>query len=214
MNTTPQTKDQKTIIIDTQQQDDLPAILTLNECAFNGKDEARLVETLSWQTGFDAKLSRVAKIANQVVGHILFSELYSDSNMRLRIVALAPMAVLPEYQGQGVGGALIDEGFALLENLNYAGVIVLGDTAYYNRHGFTHELVAHIQSPYQSEHYMGYEFLEGAFSNIHEVRYPAAFSAFENTEEVIHTIEAEEADDLPSSEMRSHTASQNETSGL
>ena len=181
MNTTPQTKKQQAIIIEAQQQDDLPAILTLHERAFNGKDEARLVETLSWQTGFDAKLSRVAKIDNHIVGHILFSELYSDSNMRLRVVALAPMAVLPEYQGQGVGGALIDEGFALLESFNYAGVLVLGDTAYYSRHGFTHELVAHIQSPYQSEHYMGYEFLDGAFSNINKVGYPAAFSAFEGS---------------------------------
>ena len=206
-----QTKNNQTIIIETQQQGDLPAILALHECAFNGKEEACLVEVLSWQTGFDMTLSRVAKIDNQIVGHILFSELYSDSNMRLRIVALAPLAVMPEYQGQGVGGALIDEGFTLLGSLNYAGVIVLGDRAYYTRHGFTHECVVHIQSPYQSENYLGYELLDGAFSNIHEVCYPAAFSAFDNTEEVVHSIKA--ADDLPSSEMQSSVVTQTETNG-
>ena len=185
MTSTLQTKSQQAFVIDAQQQDDLPALLTLHECAFNGKDEARLVEALSRQTGFNAKLSRVAKIDNQLVGHVLFSELYPDSNMRLRMVALAPMAVLPEYQGQGIGSALINEGLRLLENLHYAGVLVLGDTSYYNRYGFAHDLVAHIQSPYQSDHYMGYELLAGAFSHLQQVCYPAAFSVLETPEEVV-----------------------------
>lgn len=200
-----------TIIIDAQQVADLPTILALHEKAFGSPAEAKLVEQLCEQTGFNPKLSRVARIDHQVVGHILFNELYTDSNMRLRVVALAPMAVLPEYQGKGVGGALIEEGFTFLEQRGYAGVVVLGDTAYYSRHGFMHKLVAHISSPYQCQHYMGYELLEGTFSHIHKIHYPAVFSDFATTEKVVKPIGVEEVDDLSSSEIPLAASIKNET---
>lgn len=123
------TKLNKPIIIAAQETDDFPAIVQLHEKAFKQGDEARLVETLSWQTSFNPDLSRVAKIDNNIVGHILFTELYANSNMLLPIVALAPMAVLPEYQGQGVGGALIDEGFSILAEAGFAGVVVVRSQA-------------------------------------------------------------------------------------
>ena len=182
INSTDKTLNQP-ILIMAQEIEDLPEILQLHEMAFKQPAEAHLVETLSRQTNFNTELSRVAKINNKIIGHILFTEIHVDNNTLPLIAALAPMAVLPEHQGQGVGGALIDESFLLLAKENFAGVVVLGDKGYYGRYGCTHDIVAHIASPYQCENYMGYEFLENTFSNITEIRYPSAFMALDSKED-------------------------------
>ena len=89
---------------------------------------------------------------------------------------------MPECQGKGVGGALIDKGATLLAQLCFAGIVVLGDTAYYSRFGFSHAPVAHIDSVYQSEDYMGYEIVDNTFSHIQTLQYPVAFAALKNAE--------------------------------
>ena len=51
-------------------------------------------------------------------------------------VVKAPLAVLPEYQKQGVGSKLIEEGHKIAKKLGYHFSIVLGSEKYYPRFGY------------------------------------------------------------------------------
>jgi putative acetyltransferase len=82
-------------------------------------------------------LSLVATSDDSIVGHILFSPatIEHDGNV-LEGMGLAPMAVSPEYQRQGVGSALVESGLKTLRARSCAFVIVLGHPDYYPRFGF------------------------------------------------------------------------------
>jgi putative acetyltransferase len=51
-------------------------------------------------------------------------------------MGLAPMAVLPAYQRQGIGSVLVRSGLAVCQALGYGAVVVLGHPSYYPRFGF------------------------------------------------------------------------------
>jgi putative acetyltransferase len=88
---------------------DQEAIRHVNRLAFGQDEEARLVDAL-WDGGF-LKVSLVAEQGSQVVGHILFSDLsIITGDGTLAALALAPMAVLPDFQRQGIGSALVHSG--------------------------------------------------------------------------------------------------------
>ena len=85
-------------------------------------------------------VSLVAELNQRIAGHILFSRMWIDSaGGSLSAVALAPMAVLPEHQSQGIGGQLIVHGLDLLRSRGERIVIVLGHPDYYPRFGFSTE---------------------------------------------------------------------------
>ena len=80
-------------------------------------------------------VSLVAEMAGRVVGHIAFSPVaMSDGSPGW--YGLGPVAVLPAYQRQGIGGALIQEGLARLKGLGARGCCLVGHPAYYQRFGF------------------------------------------------------------------------------
>ena len=73
-------------------------------------DEHNLVARLRGSEAFIPELSLVAEQDGRIVGHILFTKLKVGQTTQL---ALAPLAVHPDFQRQGIGGALIEEGTAL-----------------------------------------------------------------------------------------------------
>jgi putative acetyltransferase len=80
-------------------------------------------------------ISLVAEIDRRVVGHVAFSPvIISDGS--LNWYGLGPVSVLPEYQRQGIGKALIQEGLSLLKGLGGQGCVLVGDPDYYKRFGF------------------------------------------------------------------------------
>lgn len=82
-------------------------------------------------------LSLVAAVENRVVGHILYSPVRLGSGPNeLHGAALAPMAVLPQFQRHGIGSQLVAEGTRQLREANYPFIVVLGHPAYYPRFGF------------------------------------------------------------------------------
>jgi putative acetyltransferase len=80
-------------------------------------------------------VSLVAEIAGCVVGHIAFSPV-TISNDNLNWYGLGPVSVLPDYQRQGVGKALVQEGLSRLKALGARGCCLVGDPGYYHRFGF------------------------------------------------------------------------------
>jgi putative acetyltransferase len=114
-----------------EQPADIPAIGDVNLHAFGGHTEGELVDALRSNGG--AILSLVALVDGRVAGHILFSPVQVND---LTGAALAPMAVLPEYQHRGIGSQLVRAGVARLEQLGCPFVLVLGHPRYYPRFGF------------------------------------------------------------------------------
>ena len=114
---------------------DFAAIHELNQAAFGpGSPEAGLVDALREAGAHVPALCLVAERGEQPIGHIFFSEALLEPGDA--VLALAPMAVLPESQRTGVGSALVSEALRLAAGTNYPLVVVLGHAEYYPRFGF------------------------------------------------------------------------------
>jgi putative acetyltransferase len=114
---------------------DADAIRAVNTAAFGQPQEADVIDKLRCNCA--ELLSLVALINSRVVGHILFSPVTLNAEHKaIEGMGLAPIAVLPAYQKQGIGSALIRSGLAQLKNTRCPFVIVLGHADYYPRFGF------------------------------------------------------------------------------
>jgi len=155
--------------------DDRDAIREVNRRAFGGEQEARLVDRLRDDGLVVASLVAVA--GERVVGHILFSELPIDADTRpIPATALAPMAVLPEWQGRGIGSALVRRGLGVCRERGTMAVLVLGHAAFYARFGFSAHLARSLRAPYSGNAFMAVELAPGALGDgTGTVRYPEAF---------------------------------------
>jgi putative acetyltransferase len=124
-------------------------------------------------------VSLVAVQAGSVIGHILFSKLpVETADGAIAAVALAPMAVRPEWQRRGVGSALVREGLIQCRERGKAAAIVLGHPNYYPRFGFSATLAKGLTSPFSGagEAWMALELQPGALAGVAGiVRYPEAF---------------------------------------
>lgn len=80
-------------------------------------------------------ISLVAEIDGKVVGHIAFSPI-TVSDGTTGWYGLGPVSVLPEYQGQGIGKSLINEGLRLLKEMGGQGCALVGDPDFYKLFGF------------------------------------------------------------------------------
>nr|WMC97810.1 N-acetyltransferase [Aminobacter aminovorans] len=129
---------------------DREAIRLVEEHAFGQQAEAGLVDALVAEG--DAVVELVAEEDGDVVGHILFSRLYiQNGGKTVPAVALAPLAVEPDFHGTGIGGALVREAHIRLKDAGETIAVVLGDPAYYGRFGYSHERAARFESDYQCD---------------------------------------------------------------
>jgi putative acetyltransferase len=172
--------DSTNIIIRPETSTDHQAVAAINTLAFGGPNEAHLVAMLRDLPG---TISLVAEISGEPVGHICFSlvEIIGEQQV-VPATALAPMAVLPEHQRQGIGSRLISAGLAACRQAGHRLVIVLGHPWYYPRFGFVPAAPLGIKYPHPvpEEVFMVYELVPGAAAGISgTARYPAAFSAVE-----------------------------------
>lgn len=118
----------------TEQLEDVGAVRAVNLAAFPTSEEADLVDALRHDTAWLADLSVV--VTNQqdsVVGFALLTRCHIG---RQPALALAPCAVLPEYQNAGAGSAAIRFALETARGLDEDYVVVLGHPDYYPRFGF------------------------------------------------------------------------------
>ena len=157
---------------------DHDAIRQVNQVAFGQDAEANLIHTL--RAGGFIRLSFVAELDRRVVGHILFSEIQIVSdNDTVDALALAPMAVTPEYQRKGIGSQLVRSGLDRCREVAHQIVILVGHPTYYPRFGFSPELAAPLESKYAGEGFMALELTPGALEGVSgEAKYPPPFEAF------------------------------------
>ncbi len=102
-----------------------------------GPDVAALADALRPAATGQLGLSLVAEADDGVVGHVLFSPSLLDAPRRLvPVTVLSPVSVRPDWQGRGVGSALIRHGLDVLAARSVPVVFLEGDPHYYGRFGF------------------------------------------------------------------------------
>ena len=103
---------------------DAPGIRRVNEEAFGQATEADLVDEI--RLSCPDCLSLVAE-DDTIVGHVLFSPAIVETPGKTVVgMGLAPMSVLSDRQGQGIGTELVETAVAILRERGCPFVIVLG----------------------------------------------------------------------------------------
>jgi putative acetyltransferase len=122
-------------IIRPESREDFLGIRRVLTEAFPTPDEANLVEEL--RAAHALPISLVAIQSGAVVGHIAFSPVtLAPPITQSLILGLAPLAVAPAAQRQGLGSELVRAGLRACQDTGVAGVFVLGSPEYYTRFGF------------------------------------------------------------------------------
>ncbi|WP_017586525.1 GNAT family N-acetyltransferase [Nocardiopsis ganjiahuensis] len=155
---------------------DTTAVHAINSAAFETPSEADLVDALrtdpaAWIDG----LSIVTEAADgALVGHVLFTRCHVDGHAAL---ALAPCAVLPEFQRTGAGSAAIRTGLEAARAKGENLVLVLGHADYYPRFGFTPASGFGVRAPFEvpDEAMMALSLDPSRATPRGTIQYPAAF---------------------------------------
>lgn len=153
---------------------DRAAVRAIIRHAFERPGEANLVEQL--RADGDVLFELVTAKDQGLTGHILYSPLSIDTDRgALAAAALAPVSVLPAFQRQGLGAALIQAGNARCRTLGLDAVLVLGHPSYYPRFGFSATAAEALQAPFTGPSFMALELKAGALAKAGRVRYARAF---------------------------------------
>jgi len=167
-----------TICVRPERPEDEAQIRRVNREAFGRGEEADLVEALRRAGAITSSL--VAVRQDKVIGHILFSPVtIEDGDTVYPAVGLGPLAVLPDYQRQGVGSRLVEAGLAACREAGHSVVIVLGHPDYYPRFGFRPASLYGVRWEHEApdEAFMIAELRPGALAGKHGVaRYHPAFT--------------------------------------
>jgi predicted N-acetyltransferase YhbS len=173
------------IIIRQEENSELPVICKLIEKAFadmlaSDHQEHYLVDRLHNSDTYIPELSLVAETEKrELVGYILLTkvEIVFGSEVHTSL-AVAPLAVLPEYQNRGIGGILLKEAHKRAAALGYGTAVLLGHKDYYPRFGYCKAEDYDITFPFDvpSEYCQVIELIPDALKSIKGiVRYPAVF---------------------------------------
>lgn len=132
------------MLIRPERPSDVAQVRDVNTAAFGQPQEAELVDQLRRNCA-DA-ISLVAD-DHGIVGHLMFTPVSLKSGDRKILgMGLAPMAVRPERQRQGVGSALVRHGLEMQRQRGCPFVVVVGHPEYYPRFGFERALLHGIRS--------------------------------------------------------------------
>ncbi|MGX1753163.1 GNAT family N-acetyltransferase [Sphingobacterium sp. NPDC055346] len=168
-----------------EEENDYSFVFDLIEKAFHEEamsdhQEQYLVDRLRQSDSFREELSIVAEKEGKIVGYVLLSEIniINSQNQSFISLALAPIAVLPAYQGQGIAGALMHASHEKAKELGYGSIVILGHADYYPRFGYRLAKEFGIRLPFDvpDENCFVIELSEGTLKHINgTVVYPAEF---------------------------------------
>jgi putative acetyltransferase len=154
---------------------DIEPIRRVVRAAFPSDAESKLVDAL--RANGKATISLVAVDGDDVLGHILFSPVTTTPPSDAKRIGLAPVAVRPDVQSQGIGSKLIQEGLRVCRELGFDYCVVLGDPNYYGRFGFEKASPFGIRNEYGVDHeFMVMSFRESGVTGL--VQYVPEFALF------------------------------------
>lgn len=122
-------------------QDQEAVFLSVKEAFLNDFNsdhkEQFLVKRLRKSINFIPELSLVAILEKQVVGYILLTKANIRSGNKIyETLALAPLAVLPDKQAQGIGSELMEYAHQKALELGYHSIVLIGHQDYYPKFGY------------------------------------------------------------------------------
>ena len=129
------------VAIRPERPPDHAAIAVVTEAAFRNTQhsdgsEVAIVDRL--RKDGDLRLSLVAEDAERIVGHVAISPVMIEGKA-CDWYGLGPISVLPSLQHTGIGSRLMQRAIADMREEGAAGIVLLGDPAYYARFGFEHD---------------------------------------------------------------------------
>lgn len=127
---------------------DLKDILFIEQAAFNSHKEANLTKNLLSDHTAEPRISLIATVQNKPAGHILFTKGQLSTTPDIKVSILVPLAVVPKFQRQDVGGSLIRRGVQLLSKAKVGLVFVIGWPDYYPRFGFIPAIKLGFEPPF------------------------------------------------------------------
>ena len=135
-----------------------------------GCDEHLMVHQLRKSPAYIPELDMLACDGDKLVGHILYTRSYvlSEDGQKHEVISFGPISVLPVYQRQGIGSALIERTKVIAKGLGYKGIFIYGNPEYYHRFGFVNAERFYITTPYGNnfEDFMGLELSEYSLDGI------------------------------------------------
>jgi putative acetyltransferase len=132
------------ITIRPERSEDAETFFQILMASFGRLQEAALVDSLRENRGI--LLSLVAIGDDGLVGGVVFSPVILEPTMdNLKLAGLAPLAVLPAYQGQGIGSGLVQVGLKQCREMGVDAVFVIGEPEFYTRFGFVPASDFHIR---------------------------------------------------------------------
>lgn len=161
-----------------EKNDDILSIQELVTAAFGRTSEAKLVKAIRNSENFIPELSIVAKEEGNLLGHILFSPIVVEAQQQIPALALAPLAVIPTRQREGIGTKLVQVGLSKCRELDHNLVVVLGHSNYYPRFGFQTANQFGIYAPFSvlEQAFMVLELKPDTLQNVNGlVHYPNYF---------------------------------------
>ncbi len=158
------------VIIEPECENDYKFIAKVLQASFKSDEEMNLVNQLRETEEYIPELSLVAKYNNRIIGHCMLTKV--TINHHHGYLALAPVAVDPDFQAKSIGSQLIKESISRAKE--YKGIVLLGHQDYYPRFGFVKAANYGIKCPFEvpDENYMYLE-LNGFESGT--VKYSEAF---------------------------------------
>lgn len=160
-----------------ERPEDAGPVRAVLEAAFDTPAEADLVDALRAEGALVPDLSLVAEQDGEVVGYIGFSRARLGAGGP-EILALAPMAVIPDRQNRGIGYDLVADALRRAEDTPYPLIVVLGHPDYYPRFGFDPASAYGVECPYEGvppEAWMAYTLPAYEPGTSGTVEYAAAF---------------------------------------
>ena len=150
---------------------DHKAIRHVETKAYGRKWEANLVDQLVPAPA--QTISLVAECDGEVIGHVLLTEIQAP----VKALALAPLAVLPQYREMQVGTQLVRGGIEAARSAGFEAIFVLGDVPYHERFGFSAKLADAFKVKWQGRRFMALELAENTLKGkTGKLFYPEAFS--------------------------------------
>ncbi len=134
------------MIIRPETAADHDAIRNVNDEAFGGTLEGKLIDAIRASDRYVPELSLVAVSEGQTLGHVISSYVDVEPGAR-RVLQVGPLAVLPAHQRRGIGTALMEETIRVADARAEPLLLIEGNPAYYERFGFTRADAVGIEPP-------------------------------------------------------------------
>ncbi len=134
--------------IRSETEKDYLAVAQVHKLAFGREEEELLVEKIRDSQYYIPELTLLAEVNDSVIAHSMLSYIHLVGEETFQVLGLAPIAVHPDFQNQGIGSALVNAGLSKANVLEQTLIIVLGHPEFYSRFGFKPSTNFGIESPF------------------------------------------------------------------